>query len=99
MANTITFLVTFLFITLICHKVDAACETSGYGEDDCRANGCVWCLSGAMPSSCFSAENASKLPAAVFRCDSMTLPELAAIETEKTNLRRADYFEGKKPSV
>ena len=30
--------------------------------------GCTWCVSAAVPSSCFSEADAAKLPAAVFTC-------------------------------
>lgn len=34
----------------------------------CSHGGCVWCLSAAVPSACYTAEEAKRLPAAVFQC-------------------------------
>ena len=35
----------------------------------CKATaGCTWCVSAAVPASCFSEADAAKLPAAVFTC-------------------------------
>lgn len=43
-------------------------------EDACSQGGCVWCVSAAVPSSCYTEEEAKRLPAAVFQCK---LPSLA----------------------
>lgn len=38
----------------------------------CNANkGCSWCLSGAVPSKCYDAADAKKLPPGVFVCDKL----------------------------
>ena len=45
------------------HKVD---------ESGCKKDGdhhCVWCVSRAVPSSCYDEETARKLPHSVFRCE------------------------------
>merc|ERR1711998_28875 len=42
-------------------------------EGSCNADSaCVWCKCSAVPSVCFSVDDAKKLPAAVFQCDSKT---------------------------
>lgn len=33
-----------------------------------KTAGCTWCVSAAVPSSCFSESDAAKLPVAVFTC-------------------------------
>merc|ERR1719195_1918982 len=46
-----------------------ACKTSHKTEAECSADQkCSWCTSAAVPSSCFTKENAAKLPSAVFKC-------------------------------
>jgi hypothetical protein len=41
-------------------------------EEECTGNAaCSWCISQAVPSQCFSKEDASKLPPAVFACSSL----------------------------
>ena len=42
---------------------------------DDSPNYCVWCMSAAVPSACYSEEEAKRLPAAVFKCN---FPGLAA---------------------
>ncbi len=38
-------------------------------KDTCTANhNCVWCVAAAVPSACYSPEEAKRLPAAVFKC-------------------------------
>lgn len=51
-------------------KTTDECKAHTKG-DSCDADaGCVWCECSAVPSSCFSVEDAKKLPAAVFTCNS-----------------------------
>ena len=40
-------------------------------EASCRSP-CVWCVASAVPSACFNAKNAARLPAGVFTCKSDT---------------------------
>lgn len=42
-------------------------------EDSCTEAHCVWCVSAAVPSSCYTEAEAKRLPPAVFKCD---LPSL-----------------------
>ncbi|KAI7841305.1 hypothetical protein COHA_004924 [Chlorella ohadii] len=54
---------------------DVDCQTYTT-EDTCSAKqGCVWCMSAAVRSACYTEEEAKRLPAAVFRCK---FPSLAA---------------------
>ncbi|KAL4168293.1 hypothetical protein KRP22_011695 [Phytophthora ramorum] len=38
-------------------------------KDACVQNHCAWCMCAAVPSSCYTAEEAEQLPPAVFQCD------------------------------
>lgn len=41
----------------------------GSAQDSCSdSDNCVWCLSAAVPSACYTTEEAKRLPAAVFQC-------------------------------
>ena len=41
----------------------------GLGQADCAAkDGCEWCVSAAVPSACYDAADAAKLPSSVFHC-------------------------------
>lgn len=53
--------------------VAAADPCTQYGNQlNCDANTtCTWCKCAAVPSSCFTKEQAKKLPPAVFACDSL----------------------------
>lgn len=44
---------------------DASC--AGKSESTCTGP-CVWCVSRAVPSSCYTLEEAKRLPSAVFTC-------------------------------
>ncbi|KAL4426690.1 hypothetical protein ABPG77_004746 [Micractinium sp. CCAP 211/92] len=45
-------------------------------EGTCEeAHGCVWCISAAVPSACYTEAEAKRLPAAVFKCDFPSLAE------------------------
>ncbi|TYZ60225.1 hypothetical protein PybrP1_000567 [[Pythium] brassicae (nom. inval.)] len=44
-----------------CHALKA--------ETSCLAAHCAWCKAGAVPSACYTAEEAQQLPPAVFQCD------------------------------
>lgn len=51
-------------------KTTDECKADHSSEGSCNADdACVWCKCAAVPSGCFSAEDAKKLPAAVFVCD------------------------------
>ncbi|GBF91915.1 hypothetical protein Rsub_04639 [Raphidocelis subcapitata] len=44
-------------------------------QDACaKTEGCVWCRCAAVPSACFTAEQAKHLPPAVFQCDWPSAP-------------------------
>ena len=46
----------------------ADCQALG-NESACAGEaGCVWCVSAAVPSSCYTEAEARRLPGAVFRC-------------------------------
>jgi hypothetical protein len=46
-------------------------ECVGLGKDGCDMDqGCVWCVSQAVTSQCYTKEQAMRLPAAVFECGS-----------------------------
>eukprot|EP00931_Biecheleriopsis_adriatica_P076160 TRINITY_DN498_c0_g1_i1.p1 TRINITY_DN498_c0_g1~~TRINITY_DN498_c0_g1_i1.p1 ORF type:complete len:389 (-),score=89.90 TRINITY_DN498_c0_g1_i1:46-1212(-) len=50
---------------------DDACNTGHKSEADCLADSkCSWCDAKAVPSACYTKENAKALPAAVFTCKS-----------------------------
>lgn len=38
-------------------------------EDACLAAHCSWCKAGAVPSACYTEDEAAQLPPAVFQCD------------------------------
>ncbi|CAE7533410.1 Ctsz, partial [Symbiodinium necroappetens] len=48
---------------------DDACHSSHKAKADCDADAkCTWCEASAVPSACYTKENAAKLPPAVFTC-------------------------------
>jgi len=48
---------------------DDACKVKHATQDDCEKDtACTWCKAAAVPSSCFTKENAKRLPPAVFVC-------------------------------
>merc|ERR1712038_1670810 len=53
------------FSSCISFKDESTCNSSS--DDD--GIGCVWCSCLAVPSACFSDEQAKALPSAVFKCD------------------------------
>jgi len=67
---------------------DDACHTAYTAKDACVANKtCTWCVSAAVPSSCFTKENGAKLPPAVFQCGSATVK---AVRRRSEILSQAD---------
>ena len=58
------------------------CDASHSSQSSCDADSeCTWCTSAAVRSKCFNAEDATKLPSAVFHCDAKVeeaKPSLAA---------------------
>lgn len=44
-------------------------------EDACEAAHCVWCISAAVRSACYTEAEAKRLPAAVFKCNFPSLAE------------------------
>lgn len=47
------------------HPLQGACEEAH----------CVWCVSAAVPSACYTEAEAKRLPAAVFKCSFPSLAE------------------------
>lgn len=47
---------------------DAQCHFH-HTEAECVQDHCLWCKSAAVPSSCYTEEEADQLPPAVFQCD------------------------------
>ena len=50
------------------------CYDTHHDKESCQADtttggGCVWCKCSALPSACFTEENAHKLPSSVYDCD------------------------------
>ena len=54
--------------------VDAACGQQADEASCASSPGCVWCLSAAVPSACYSESEAKRLPAGAFQCK---FPQLA----------------------
>merc|ERR1712139_223485 len=59
-------------------KVDDPCHAKYKNQTACDADtstggGCPWCKCAAVPSSCWTKENAKKLPSGVYTCDSLAL--------------------------
>lgn len=57
------------------------CSTQHKDESSCmkdREHNCVWCVAKAVPSGCYDADLAKRLPHSVFTCDSAEVD----IETE-----------------
>lgn len=53
-------------------------ECSDLDKGGCEGEGaCAWCVSAAVPSACYTVEQAKRLPAAVFACE---MPDAAAAE-------------------
>ena len=51
-------------------------ECGDLGKGSCEGNPtCAWCVSAAVPSACYTVEQAKRLPSAVFTCE---LPSLVA---------------------
>jgi len=44
---------------------------SAFAFADAQTGVCTWCKCGALPSSCWTVENAKKLPPGVYQCDSL----------------------------
>jgi len=58
-----------LSLLLLLALATASCD--GLREVACAAApGCAWCESAAVPSACYTKEDAAKLPPAVFTCKS-----------------------------
>jgi len=53
---------------------DDPCNSKYTSKDACTADSqCTWCLAGAVPSACYTKEDAKALPAGVFTCSSTAL--------------------------
>ena len=46
-------------------------------EDKCLAAHCYWCKSAAVPSACYSEDEADQLPPAVFQCDKQARADIS----------------------
>lgn len=67
----------------LCSAQDDACKEAHTSKADCAADAkCVWCEAGAVPSSCFTKENAKKLPPSVFNCGNRRRGELLSQEDQ-----------------
>ena len=53
-------------------------------EASCRSP-CVWCVASAVPSACFNAKNAGRLPPGVFTCKSDTDDHALGADVAATN--------------
>lgn len=61
----------------LCAAQEDACNEAHTSKADCSADAkCVWCEAAAVPSSCFTKENAKRLPSGVFTCDKVRRSEL-----------------------
>eukprot|EP00419_Tripos_fusus_P059748 CAMPEP_0172928298 /NCGR_PEP_ID=MMETSP1075-20121228/217905_1 /TAXON_ID=2916 /ORGANISM="Ceratium fusus, Strain PA161109" /LENGTH=250 /DNA_ID=CAMNT_0013789581 /DNA_START=42 /DNA_END=790 /DNA_ORIENTATION=- len=69
---------------LLCRAQEDACKQAHSTKADCKSDSnCVWCEAGAVPSSCFTKENAAKLPPGVFECDTRRRSELLSREQQE----------------
>eukprot|EP01060_Flectonema_neradi_P034806 TRINITY_DN622_c0_g1_i12.p2 TRINITY_DN622_c0_g1~~TRINITY_DN622_c0_g1_i12.p2 ORF type:complete len:193 (+),score=63.27 TRINITY_DN622_c0_g1_i12:354-932(+) len=61
-----------------------ACGNKYTTQSTCDADsGCTWCKCGALPSQCWTLDDAKKLPAGVYVCDKQEeLSQLPAIKVE-----------------
>lgn len=51
-------------------KTSDQCKADHSTKDDCDSDdACTWCACMAVPSACWSVEDAKRLPAAVYVCD------------------------------
>lgn len=51
-------------------KTSDQCKADHSTQDDCDSDAaCTWCACAAVPSRCWSVEDAKRLPAAVYVCD------------------------------
>lgn len=58
------------------HAEATAADCADLKKDACESNShCAWCESAAVPSACYTVEQAQRLPPAVFSCH---LPSAAA---------------------
>ena len=59
----------------------AACGESTQAACDADA-ACTWCKCGALPSQCWTLDDAKKLPAGVYTCDKKLATEVQAAEAQ-----------------
>merc|ERR1711862_488319 len=70
------FLVT-LMVMVALTSAESDCHKNYHDQASCNAvDGCGWCLCGALPSSCFSEDEAKRLPPAVFNCNTKSVNPL-----------------------
>jgi hypothetical protein len=71
--NSVAVLALAAVLALTCSTAVAlAGDCGSLSKAACGANkACSWCLSGAIPSKCYSKEDAKKLPPGVFMCDKL----------------------------
>ena len=73
-------------------------EQSCNGSKDDQGENCVWCHCSAVPSSCFSEEQASRLPSSIFTCASSAsieeeIPTTEDLEVDEGNTLHTFNFE------
>jgi len=76
-------------LLLLCSLVavfaqDEKCHSTHADKTSCDADSsCSWCDARAVPSACYSKEDAKRLPSAVFQCDSQLLVSIDSVESEE----------------
>ncbi|KAI9918903.1 hypothetical protein PsorP6_012080 [Peronosclerospora sorghi] len=75
-----------LFLVLATGKDNSCHENTS--KDMCLKNHCAWCVCAAVPSSCYSLEEADQLPPAVFECAKG--PKITSWELEKVTSTSAE---------
>jgi len=60
-------------VSCVAAQDDDQCHTTYHDQAACDAQKgvCTWCKCGALPSSCWTVDNAKKLPPSVYICDSL----------------------------
>ena len=52
------------------HPLSTVTDCNGLEKQSCLSSSCLWCECAAVPSSCYTKEDAKGLPPGVFTCDS-----------------------------
>ena len=62
-------------------KTSDECKAEHSAEGTCNLDAdCVWCECSAVPSACYSVDDASSLPASIFTCDSKKVESLEFLQ-------------------